>query len=141
MSKLVSILFHSFLVCQVEDEVIGSECELQDISVTPLLNALDTHKTVAVIDLSHNFLGNDSWLLIVTSIWICFWITKGMLTVSLHASQKKSVIASLSLLSLKGMRGRQFSALLILAVHWLLSLREWNNGETSTISHIRAKIR
>lgn len=43
-----------------EDEVIASECELQDISVTPLLNALHAHKTVATIDLSHNMLGNGT---------------------------------------------------------------------------------
>ncbi|XP_059644880.1 protein TONSOKU [Cornus florida] len=41
-----------------EDEVVVSECELQDISVTPLLNALHAHKTVALLDISHNLLGN-----------------------------------------------------------------------------------
>ena len=97
--KLVSIFFYSiFFLYQIEDEVIGSECELQDISVTPLLNALHTHKTVAVMNLSHNFLGNDSWLLIVTSIWICFWIIKDMLTVSLHASETEAVILPSSLI-------------------------------------------
>ncbi|KAJ6991180.1 hypothetical protein NC653_019397 [Populus alba x Populus x berolinensis] len=53
-------LLKKLYISEVEDEVIGSECELQDISVTPLLNALHTHKTVAVIDLSHNFLGNGT---------------------------------------------------------------------------------
>lgn len=43
-----------------EDEVIVSDCELQDTSVVPLLNALHAHKTVAVIDLSHNLLGNGT---------------------------------------------------------------------------------
>ncbi|XP_071916680.1 protein TONSOKU-like [Coffea arabica] len=43
-----------------EDEVIVSDCGLQDISVAPLLNALHAHKTVAVIDLSHNLLGNGT---------------------------------------------------------------------------------
>ncbi|KAA8531034.1 hypothetical protein F0562_005743 [Nyssa sinensis] len=41
-----------------EDEVVVSECGLQDISITPLLNALHAHKTIAVLDLSHNLLGN-----------------------------------------------------------------------------------
>ncbi|CAK7355042.1 unnamed protein product [Dovyalis caffra] len=50
-------LLKKLYISEVEDEVIGSECELQDISVTPLLNSLHTHKTVALIDLSHNFLG------------------------------------------------------------------------------------
>ncbi|KAG5241972.1 protein TONSOKU [Salix suchowensis] len=53
-------LLKKLYISEVEDEVIGSECELQDISVTPLLNALHTHKTVAVIDVSHNFLGNGT---------------------------------------------------------------------------------
>ncbi|KAL2498642.1 Protein TONSOKU [Abeliophyllum distichum] len=43
-----------------EDEVVVSDCGLQDISVAPLLNALQAHKTVAVLDLSHNLLGNGT---------------------------------------------------------------------------------
>ncbi|CAN1139700.1 Protein TONSOKU, partial [Linum perenne] len=45
---------------QVEDEVIASDCRLQDVSVAPLLNALQTHRTVSMLDLSHNFLGNGT---------------------------------------------------------------------------------
>ncbi|XP_062096975.1 protein TONSOKU [Humulus lupulus] len=41
-----------------DDEITVSDCELQDLSVTPLLNALQTHKTFAMLDLSHNLLGN-----------------------------------------------------------------------------------
>lgn len=36
-----------------------SDCELQDVSITPLLNALQAHKTVAVLDISHNSLGKN----------------------------------------------------------------------------------
>ncbi|XP_056168053.1 protein TONSOKU isoform X4 [Syzygium oleosum] len=43
-----------------EDEVIVSECELQDVSVTPLLNALRVHGTIAMLNLSHNLLGNGT---------------------------------------------------------------------------------
>ncbi|KAK9272896.1 hypothetical protein L1049_003275 [Liquidambar formosana] len=43
-----------------EDEVLVSECDLQDLSITPLLNALHAHKTIAVLDLSHNILGNGT---------------------------------------------------------------------------------
>ncbi|XP_028110671.1 protein TONSOKU [Camellia sinensis] len=43
-----------------ELEVILSDCELQDVSITPLLNALQAHKTVSVLDLSHNLLGNGT---------------------------------------------------------------------------------
>ncbi|KAM7523540.1 hypothetical protein LguiA_013442 [Lonicera macranthoides] len=43
-----------------EDEVVVSDCELQDISIAPLFNALHFHKTVALLDLSHNLLGNQT---------------------------------------------------------------------------------
>ncbi|PKI45235.1 hypothetical protein CRG98_034362, partial [Punica granatum] len=42
-----------------EDEVIVSDCELQDVSVTPLLNALNVHGTIAMLNLSHNLLGQN----------------------------------------------------------------------------------
>ncbi|KAL2926989.1 Protein TONSOKU [Bienertia sinuspersici] len=41
-----------------EDEVIVSDCEVQDMSVVPLLEALSAHKTISMLDLSHNMLGN-----------------------------------------------------------------------------------
>ncbi|KAL5752076.1 hypothetical protein ACOSQ2_022583 [Xanthoceras sorbifolium] len=53
-------LLKRLYVSEVEDEVIVSDCELQDISITPLLNALHTNKTVAMLDLSHNLLGNGT---------------------------------------------------------------------------------
>ncbi|XP_062147613.1 protein TONSOKU [Alnus glutinosa] len=43
-----------------DDEVVVSECELQDLSITPLLNALLAHKTFSMLDLSHNLLGNGT---------------------------------------------------------------------------------
>ncbi|XP_074592225.1 protein TONSOKU [Curcuma longa] len=43
-----------------EDEVIISDCGLQDVSILPFLNALQAHKTVAVLDISHNLLGNET---------------------------------------------------------------------------------
>ncbi|KAG8642972.1 hypothetical protein MANES_12G152000v8 [Manihot esculenta] len=53
-------LLKKLYISEVEDEIIASECELQDISITPLLNALNMHKTVAMLDLSHNLLGNGT---------------------------------------------------------------------------------
>ncbi|TXG57455.1 hypothetical protein EZV62_018768 [Acer yangbiense] len=53
-------LLKRLYVSKVEDEVIVSDCELQDISITPLLNALHANKTVAMLDLSHNLLGNGT---------------------------------------------------------------------------------
>ncbi|VFQ96085.1 unnamed protein product [Cuscuta campestris] len=43
-----------------EDEIVVSGCELQEISVTPLVNAINKHQTVAALDLSHNLLGNGT---------------------------------------------------------------------------------
>ncbi|OMO57086.1 Leucine-rich repeat, ribonuclease inhibitor subtype [Corchorus capsularis] len=53
-------LLKKLYISEVEDEVNMSDCELQDISVAPLLNALHTHKGVAMLDLSHNLLGNTT---------------------------------------------------------------------------------
>lgn len=44
-----------------EDEVIVSDCGLQDLSIAPFLDALRSHKTIAVLDLSHNSLGTFSY--------------------------------------------------------------------------------
>ncbi|XP_075510488.1 protein TONSOKU [Primulina tabacum] len=43
-----------------DDVIVVSDCELQDVSVAPLINALQLHKTFAVLDLSHNLLGNGT---------------------------------------------------------------------------------
>ncbi|KAI7745668.1 hypothetical protein M8C21_011533 [Ambrosia artemisiifolia] len=43
-----------------EDEIDVSDCELEDISAAPLLNALHVHKTIAALNLSHNLLGNET---------------------------------------------------------------------------------
>lgn len=34
-----------------------TDCELQDVSITPLLNALNAHGTIAMLNLAHNLLG------------------------------------------------------------------------------------
>lgn len=36
-----------------------SNCELQDMSIAPFLNALQEHKNIAMLDISHNLLGMD----------------------------------------------------------------------------------
>ncbi|KAB2597114.1 hypothetical protein D8674_000034 [Pyrus ussuriensis x Pyrus communis] len=41
-----------------DGDVAASGCGLQDFSITPLLNALDAYKEIAMLDLSHNLLGN-----------------------------------------------------------------------------------
>ncbi|CAA7053050.1 unnamed protein product [Microthlaspi erraticum] len=54
--KLLKKLYSS----EVEDDINVSECELQDISAAPLLSALHVHNTVAMLNLSHNMLGNGT---------------------------------------------------------------------------------
>ncbi|KAH9625677.1 hypothetical protein KSS87_022712, partial [Heliosperma pusillum] len=51
-----------------EDEVIVSDCELQDKSVVPLLKALCEHKSIAMLDLSHNMLGNATMEEVVAAL-------------------------------------------------------------------------
>ncbi|KAE8674121.1 Tetratricopeptide repeat-containing protein, putative isoform 3 [Hibiscus syriacus] len=53
-------LLRKLYVSEIEDEVNASDCGLLDISVIPLLNALHTHTGVAMLDLSHNALGNGT---------------------------------------------------------------------------------
>lgn len=40
-----------------EDEIIASDCGLQDVSISPFIDALCEHRTVAMLDVSHNALG------------------------------------------------------------------------------------
>ncbi|KAF8085013.1 hypothetical protein N665_0685s0005 [Sinapis alba] len=53
-------LLKKLYISEVEDDINVSECELQDISAAPLLRALHVHNTVAMLDLSHNMLGNGT---------------------------------------------------------------------------------
>lgn len=53
-------LLKNLYVSEIEDEVNASECELQDISITPLFNALHIHKANSMLNLSHNLLGNGT---------------------------------------------------------------------------------
>ncbi|CAN8270264.1 unnamed protein product [Cochlearia groenlandica] len=53
-------LLKKLYISEVEDDINVSECELQDISAAPLLRALDVHNTVAMLNLSHNMLGNGT---------------------------------------------------------------------------------
>ncbi|CAH8321495.1 unnamed protein product [Eruca vesicaria subsp. sativa] len=53
-------LLKKLYISEVEDDINVSECELQDVSAAPLLRALHVHNTVAMLDLSHNMLGNGT---------------------------------------------------------------------------------
>ncbi|XP_061345353.1 protein TONSOKU [Gastrolobium bilobum] len=43
-----------------DDEISVSDCDLQDLSITPLINALHSQKAFSMLDLSHNLLGNGT---------------------------------------------------------------------------------
>ncbi|KAK4479542.1 hypothetical protein RD792_015059 [Penstemon davidsonii] len=50
-------------LCNLEvsdDKIIVPDCELRDVSAAPLLNALQLHSMITVLDLSHNLLGNGT---------------------------------------------------------------------------------
>ncbi|KAK6922850.1 Tetratricopeptide repeat [Dillenia turbinata] len=69
-----------------EDEVSVSECDLQDISVRPLLDALDAYETVAMLDLSHNLLGNGT-MEKLQQVFRSSCQTYGGLTLNLHTNR------------------------------------------------------
>ncbi|KAK9110442.1 hypothetical protein Sjap_018502 [Stephania japonica] len=69
-----------------EDEVVLSDCELQDVSITPLLDALQQHKTIAVLDLSHNLLGNET-MEKLQQIFLSSSQKYGGLTLDLHCNR------------------------------------------------------
>ncbi|KAF0931168.1 hypothetical protein E2562_002524 [Oryza meyeriana var. granulata] len=69
-----------------EDEVIVSDCGLQDLSITPFLDSLRLHKTIAVLDLSHNMLGNQT-IERLQQIFSSSSQTYGGLTLDLHCNR------------------------------------------------------
>ncbi|XP_071679038.1 protein TONSOKU isoform X2 [Lolium perenne] len=69
-----------------EDEIILSDCGLQDLSITPFLDALRSHKTIAMLDLSHNMLGNQT-IERLQEIFALSSQTYGGLTLDLHCNR------------------------------------------------------
>ncbi|KAK4256777.1 hypothetical protein QN277_006458 [Acacia crassicarpa] len=69
-----------------DDEIIVSDCDLQDLSVRPLLNALHSHKTFAMLDFSHNFLGNGT-MEKLQKVFTESGQTYGGLTLDLHCNK------------------------------------------------------
>lgn len=47
-----------------------SNCELGDMSIAPFVNALQEHKTFAILDISHNLLGTN----ILFNLFIIYFI-------------------------------------------------------------------
>ncbi|KAJ1298868.1 hypothetical protein BS78_01G486600 [Paspalum vaginatum] len=69
-----------------EDEIIVSDCGLQDLSITPFLDALRSHKTIAVLDPSHNLLGNQT-IERLQHIFASSSHTYGGLTLDVHCNR------------------------------------------------------
>ncbi|KAI3451497.1 hypothetical protein Pfo_008162 [Paulownia fortunei] len=69
-----------------EDEIVVSDCQLRDVSVAPLLNALQLHKTLAVLDLSHNLLGNGT-VEKLKQIFVSSGQNYGGLVLNLHSNR------------------------------------------------------
>ncbi|PIN21063.1 Ran GTPase-activating protein [Handroanthus impetiginosus] len=69
-----------------EDEIVVSDCKLRDVSVAPLLNALQLHKTLAVLDLSHNLLGNGT-VEKLKQVFISSGQSYGGLVLNLHCNR------------------------------------------------------
>ncbi|XP_054804737.1 protein TONSOKU [Prosopis cineraria] len=69
-----------------DDEIIVADCDLQDLSVTPLLNALLSHKRFAMLDLSHNMLGNGT-MEKLQKVFMASGQSYGGLTLDLHCNR------------------------------------------------------
>ncbi|XP_031476796.1 protein TONSOKU isoform X2 [Nymphaea colorata] len=68
-----------------EDEVIVSDCELDDMSILPFLDALYDYP-VAIMDLSHNVLGNET-MKKLHQIFVSTTHIYGSLTLDLHQNR------------------------------------------------------
>ncbi|KAL7102122.1 hypothetical protein ACP275_08G099500 [Erythranthe tilingii] len=69
-----------------EDEIVVSDCQLRDVSVAPLLKALQLHKTLALLDLSHNLLGNGT-VEKLKQVFISSGQSYGGLVLNLHSNR------------------------------------------------------
>ncbi|KZV53838.1 protein TONSOKU [Dorcoceras hygrometricum] len=82
----ITFYFLDDLVQASDDVIIVSDCELQDVSVVPLINALQLHKTFAVLDLSHNLLGNGTAEKL-KQVFMSSGQSYGGLVLNLHSNQ------------------------------------------------------
>ncbi|KAK7358853.1 hypothetical protein VNO77_00793 [Canavalia gladiata] len=69
-----------------DDEIVVSECDLQDLSITPLINALHSQKSFAMLDLSHNLLGNGT-MEKLQKVFTASGQSYGDLTLDLHCNR------------------------------------------------------
>ncbi|KAL2342941.1 hypothetical protein Fmac_004226 [Flemingia macrophylla] len=69
-----------------DDEIVVSECDLQDLSITPLINALHSQRSFAMLDLSHNLLGNGT-IEKLQNVFTASGQSYGGLTLDLHCNR------------------------------------------------------
>ncbi|KAK7399404.1 hypothetical protein VNO78_10586 [Psophocarpus tetragonolobus] len=69
-----------------DDEIVVSDCDLQDLSITPLINALHSQKSFAMLDLSHNLLGNGT-IEKLQKVFTSSGQSYGGLTLDLHCNR------------------------------------------------------
>ncbi|KAH1135194.1 hypothetical protein GLYMA_05G189400v4 [Glycine max] len=69
-----------------DDEIAVSDCDLQDLSITPLINALHSQKSFAMLDLSHNLLGNGT-IEKLQKVFTASGQSYGGLTLDLHCNR------------------------------------------------------
>ncbi|CAJ1937877.1 unnamed protein product [Sphenostylis stenocarpa] len=69
-----------------DDEIVVSDCDLQDLSITPLINALHSQKSFAMLDLSHNLLGNGT-IEKLRKVFTASGQSYGGLTLDLHCNR------------------------------------------------------
>ncbi|KAK7318472.1 hypothetical protein RJT34_03174 [Clitoria ternatea] len=69
-----------------DDEIIVSDCDLQDVSITPLINAIHSQKSFAMLDLSHNLLGNGT-MEKLQKVFTASGQSYGALTLDLHCNR------------------------------------------------------
>ncbi|XP_071741146.1 protein TONSOKU-like [Rutidosis leptorrhynchoides] len=78
------LLLKKLYKLEVSEDVIDvSECELEDQSATPLVNALRLHTAIAALNLSHNLLGNET-LEKLKQVFVSSSPTYGGLVLDLH---------------------------------------------------------
>ncbi|KAL5053290.1 hypothetical protein RYX36_033972 [Vicia faba] len=69
-----------------DDEIIVSDCDLQDLSITPLIDALHSQMTFSLLDISHNCLGNGT-IEKLRKVFTTSGQSYGDLTLDLHCNR------------------------------------------------------
>ncbi|XP_012572250.2 protein TONSOKU [Cicer arietinum] len=69
-----------------DDEIVASDCDLQDLSITPLIDALHSQMAFSMLDVSHNCLGNGT-MEKLRKVFTASGQSYGDLTLDLHCNR------------------------------------------------------